>query len=157
MRIRTIVNPLLFTTLLCLFGPLRTSGQQQRDSTWKDKQGNVRSRADLDSILDAHKQWVEPQFAGSRGKVGVRADLSGINLSYAELDGVNLWGANLEGTILIGAKLRGAILGPLGQKKQQQSTVLAWIPTPSSCLTRFVGKASADAAFPAVFVTVAFT
>jgi hypothetical protein len=34
---------------------------------------------------------------------------------------------------------------------------LAWIPTPSSCLTRFVGKASADAAFPAVFVTVAFT
>jgi hypothetical protein len=31
---------------------------------------------------------------------------------------------------------------------------LAWIPTPSSCLTRFVGKASADAAFPATFVSV---
>jgi hypothetical protein len=35
--------------------------------------------------------------------------------------------------------------------------LLAWIPTPSSCLTRFVGKASADAAFPAAFVSVVFT
>jgi len=34
---------------------------------------------------------------------------------------------------------------------------LAWIPTPFSCLTRFVGKASVDAAFPAALVSVAFT
>jgi hypothetical protein len=34
---------------------------------------------------------------------------------------------------------------------------LAWIPTPSSCLTIFVGKASGDAAFPAASVSVAFT
>ena len=136
MRLRTIVNTLLFTALLCLWAPLRASGQQHKDSTWLDKLGNVRSRADLDKILDAHKQWVESQFVGSQGKLGARADLSGINLSYAELDGLNLWGANFEGTILIGAKLRGAILGPLGQKNQQQSTVLGgWRPSPPAMLS----------------------
>ncbi|MFZ0961627.1 MAG: pentapeptide repeat-containing protein [Terriglobia bacterium] len=129
MRLRTIVNTLLFMTLLCLWAPLRASGQQQKDSTWQDKQGHVRSRADLDEILDAHKQWVESQFEGSHLNTGARADLSGINLSYAEFDGMNLWGANFEGSILIGAKLRGAILGPLGQGNQQHSTVLGgWRP-----------------------------
>lgn len=129
MRPRIAASALLLTVLLSLSAPLRALGQQQKDSTWKDKQGNVRSLSDLDKILDAHKQWVESQFVGSPGKVGTCADLSGINLSNAELDGVNLWGANLEGTILIGSKLRGAILGPLRQKNQQQSTVLGgWRP-----------------------------
>jgi alcohol dehydrogenase (cytochrome c) len=36
-------------------------------------------------------------------------------------------------------------------------TPLAWIPTPSSCLTSFVGKASSNAAFPGAFVSVSFT
>jgi hypothetical protein len=130
-RLLTIANTLLFTALLCLWSPLRALGQQQKDSTWQDKQGHVRSRSDLDKILDAHKQWVE-----SGGGVGARADLSGINLSYAELDGVNLWGANFEGTILIGAKLKGAILGPLGQKNQQKSTVLGgWRLSPPILLS----------------------
>ena len=133
---RIAASALLLTVLFSISAPLRGLGQQQKDSTWLDKQGNVRSRADLDRILDAHKQWAESQFGGPPGKLGARADLSGINLSYAELDGVNLWGANLEGTILIGAKLRGAILGPLGQRNQQQSTVLGgWRPAAPAMLS----------------------
>lgn len=68
------------------------------------------SLIDLAEILDQHKQWVE-----SGGETGVKADLTGVNLSKADLTGVNLQGAhlhrvNLSGADLSMANLRGASL-----------------------------------------------
>jgi uncharacterized protein YjbI with pentapeptide repeats len=68
------------------------------------------SLIELAQILDEHKLWVE-----SGGDFGVKADLSGVNLSGADLTGVNLQGAlltkaNLTGADLSMANLRGANL-----------------------------------------------
>src|SRR5437868_14445860 len=68
------------------------------------------SLLDLAEILDQHKMWVE-----SGGESGVKADLSGVNLTKADLTGVNLQGAhlhrmNLAGADLSMANLRGASL-----------------------------------------------
>ena len=65
---------------------------------------------ELGSILDQHRIWAE-----SGGEEGVRADLSGVNLSHAELTGSNLQGAifnkaRLRGADLSMANLRGASL-----------------------------------------------
>jgi uncharacterized protein YjbI with pentapeptide repeats len=72
--------------------------------------GDSLSLIDLAEILDQHKGWVE-----SGGESGVKADLSGVNLSKADLTGVNLQGAhlhraNLAGADLSMANLRGASL-----------------------------------------------
>ena len=68
------------------------------------------SLIELAQLLDEHKLWVE-----SGGEAGVKADLSGVNLSGADLTGVNLQGAlltkaNLTGADLSMANLRGANL-----------------------------------------------
>src|SRR5271170_7875399 len=68
------------------------------------------SLLDLAEILDQHKIWVE-----TGGESGVKAELSGVNLSHSDLTGVNLEGAFLQRANLIGAdlsmaNLRGASL-----------------------------------------------
>jgi uncharacterized protein YjbI with pentapeptide repeats len=68
------------------------------------------SLLELAEVLDQHKLWAE-----SGGEKGVRADLSGANLSNADLTGVNLQSAilkrvNLSGADLSMANLRGANL-----------------------------------------------
>src|SRR5437016_4158133 len=70
----------------------------------------------LVDILEAHERF----FSGKDG--GVRADLSGANLSRADLSGANLSGtilrnANLEGTDLRKAKLPGADLSGANLRK----------------------------------------
>jgi len=120
MRVRATASLLLIAILLCLSASIPTSAQQQEEWTWKDRDGKVRSRADLDEILKQHKLWVE-----SGGKSGSRAYLSGANLrgaylghadliranlDYADLSGADLSGAHLLGAHLGGADLSGADL-----------------------------------------------
>lgn len=116
--------------LLCLLSTLHANGQVSW--TWKDSDGVVRSRAELDAILLEHKKWVETK--GSEGKKAdfTGADLSGANLDHAELsqadftkatlseahlEEANLTGAyfaggdtGLKGAALHNASLRGAVL-----------------------------------------------
>ena len=92
--------------LLCLSLPLGTSGQQQqKEWTWKDRDGNVRSRADLDKILEQHKLWLDSHF-----RHGFRAELSGSDLRGAALGHAILRGADLRSAYLMGAILTGANL-----------------------------------------------
>src|SRR5260370_36687307 len=70
----------------------------------------------LDEILEAHERF----FRGKEG--GVRADLTGAELSRMDLSGTNLSGAilrnaNLEGTNLRRAKLPGADLSAANLRK----------------------------------------
>jgi uncharacterized protein YjbI with pentapeptide repeats len=78
--------------------------------TWKNSDGEVKTAADLEAILDQHSLWIE-----SANKQGSPANLSGASLqeaelSDAELDGANLQNANLSDAKLYGAHLRGANL-----------------------------------------------
>ncbi len=83
MRPRATARALLITGLACFFLPLGAWGQQQKPWTWKDHNGKVRPRADLDEILGQHKVWQE-----SQGESGARADLSC----------ADLWGAGTRGS-----------------------------------------------------------
>jgi len=70
----------------------------------------------LADILEAHERF----FSGKDG--GVRADLTGADLSHADLSGANLSGtilrnANLEGSDLRKAKLPGADLSGANLRK----------------------------------------
>ena len=60
--------------------------KQQEEWTWKDREGQTRSRDDLDNILEQHKLWLD-----SDRKSGTRAQLSN-----ADLRGANLKGAFYE-------------------------------------------------------------
>ena len=60
--------------------------------------------AELNKILSNHKLWLMDESNG------IRADLSGVDLEYADLDGVDLRDANLSGADLRGADLRSANL-----------------------------------------------
>lgn len=80
MRVRAIASSLLFAVLLCLCAAIPMWAQQEEEWTWKDRDGNVRSRAELDKILRQHKIW-----ADSNHKFGTRADLAGAHLSDADL------------------------------------------------------------------------
>ena len=60
--------------------------------------------AELNKILSNHKLWLMDESNG------IRADLSGVDLEYANLDGADLGGANLRCADLRGADLRGADL-----------------------------------------------
>ena len=60
--------------------------------------------AELNKILSNHKLWLMDESNG------IRADLSGIDLEYADLDGADLRDANLSGADLRGADLRSANL-----------------------------------------------
>ena len=97
-----------------------SSEDQQEEWTWKDAQGNIRTRQELDDILAEHKHWVQ-----WGGKSGTSADLSGANLSNAylkdtdlsnadlyrlNLRNANLRNANLSNTYLLAADLSGADL-----------------------------------------------
>ena len=60
--------------------------------------------AELNKILSNHKLWLMDESNG------IRADLSGADLEYANLDGADLCEANLSGADLGGANLGGADL-----------------------------------------------
>ena len=60
--------------------------------------------AELNKILSNHKLWLMDESNG------IRADLSGVDLEYADLDGADLRDANLSGADLRGADLRNANL-----------------------------------------------
>ena len=60
--------------------------------------------AELNKILSNHKLWLMDESNG------IRADLSGVDLEYADLDGADLCDANLSGADLRGADLRSANL-----------------------------------------------
>ena len=60
--------------------------------------------AKLNKILSNHKLWLTDK------PNGIRADLSGVNLSDADLSGADLRYANLSGAYIEGANLYGAIL-----------------------------------------------
>ena len=60
--------------------------------------------AELNKILSNHKLWLMDESNG------IRADLSGVDLEYANLDGADLGDANLSGADLGGANLGGANL-----------------------------------------------
>jgi uncharacterized protein YjbI with pentapeptide repeats len=82
------------------------------------------NKQELDIILTNHKKWLMNEEGGLRAYLSgenlseanlsyadlSRADLSEANLSYADLSGANLSRANLSGANLGGANLRGADL-----------------------------------------------
>jgi hypothetical protein len=93
--------------------------QQEPAWTWRDESGSIRTRADLNEILEKHNQWME-----SRGNLEAKgawahlsnADLTGVNLhgetlQHAVIEGANLTGADLDGIDLSDAWLPEAILG----------------------------------------------
>jgi uncharacterized protein YjbI with pentapeptide repeats len=78
--------------------------------TWKDSSGQTRSRADLDQILDQHRQWVvSKEQRGKRADLA-GADLSGADLAQAALQQANLAKVNLTGAVLSQANLNGSNL-----------------------------------------------
>jgi len=96
-------------TEIALDGSKKEETARQEEIPSRDETMGI-SMLELAEILDQHKQWVE-----SGGEAGVKADLSGINLSKADLTGVNLQGAHLHRVNLAGAdlsmsNLRGASL-----------------------------------------------
>jgi hypothetical protein len=86
---------LAFGAFLLLLTAHPIAAQQQKEWTWKDGQGKLRTRADLDRILTEHQVWVE-----SREKSGTQAGLRDADLT----------GANLTGALLVRAHLAGAHL-----------------------------------------------
>ena len=63
----------------------------------------------LKMILDKHRKWLKNEPGGVRANLS-GANLSGADLSYADLSGANLRGADLSYADLSGANLRGADL-----------------------------------------------
>src|ERR1035437_4360703 len=77
--------------------------------TWKDSGQHLRTRADQDAILEAHKKWSGAMGAIEEGeKANLKAEKA--NLSRADLSGADLHRANLSNAILSFADLSGAIL-----------------------------------------------
>lgn len=62
----------------------------------------------LNEILTKHAEWIE-----SCGTKGVRADLSGVNLSGADLRGASLNNANLWYVNLKNAKIYGMLISDM--------------------------------------------
>ncbi len=102
--------------------------RNQKEWTWKDSKGRSRTKAELDSILQKHAEWVKTtQFMHNScrapsgrsefseiSKELVNADLS-MESGFSPLGDANLrcavlHGINLSGSIVMGADLRGAIL-----------------------------------------------
>jgi hypothetical protein len=100
---------------MLLFVLVPRPARGQADWTWMDRTGAVRTRAELERILEDHKLWLS-----TNGTSGKQADLTGAslkevdlteaNLSNAHLAGARLEHAHLEGAELFGAELGGAIL-----------------------------------------------
>ena len=118
MRVRATASSLLIGISLCLFA--FSTSAQQKEWTWKDSNGKVRSRTDLDEILKQHRIWLKSNGkSGSRANLGgailigvdlVYEELSGTDLSFADLSGAILIGTDLSRTFLLGADLTGASL-----------------------------------------------
>jgi uncharacterized protein YjbI with pentapeptide repeats len=106
MRVRAIASSLLIAISLCLPTAIPTSAQQKKEWSWKDRDLKVRSRADLDKILEKHKLWLGSEHRGS----GARAVLSSADLSDANLSGADLMEADLSGAELRRANLSKADL-----------------------------------------------
>jgi hypothetical protein len=89
--------------LICLVSTLHAADNSPW--TWRDRDGVVRSKAELDAILQEHKKWV-----ATDGKAGIRADLNGAHLNGADLDRADLSRAQLDRADLNGAHLSRADL-----------------------------------------------
>jgi uncharacterized protein YjbI with pentapeptide repeats len=61
------------------------------------------TQEEIRTILSAHNAWLHDEQGGKR------ADLSGVDLSWANLSGAYLCRADMSGADLCGADLRGAI------------------------------------------------
>ena len=92
MRVRATASSVLIAVLLCLSATILTWAQQKAEWTWNDRDGKVRSRAELDEILKKHELWVKSYRVS-----GTRAELSETILDGAYLLGAELSGAHLSG------------------------------------------------------------
>jgi hypothetical protein len=100
---------MLIVVLLCFGVAAQMAMQQKQEWTWKDRNGQIRSKADLDEILRQHKLWLE-----SDGKTGVQlgiygADFSGADLSGADLRKGTILKSSLSHTNLLKADLRETV------------------------------------------------
>jgi len=105
----------LISVSLCLSATIPTLAQQPTGWTWTDRDGKVRSRADLDDISKQHQLWLTPEHkrgldgwweSALKGANLRRADLSYYMLEEADLEGTNLSSANLAPTALASANLK---------------------------------------------------
>ena len=107
------------------------------------------TKEELNNILKLHEQWLNNEVGG------VRADLSGADLSYADLSGADLYDVNLKGADLRyanlydvnlkGADLRGANLTNTNLMNVFlydfiKNTYTQTTPTLSKCLNPNAGK-----------------
>jgi uncharacterized protein YjbI with pentapeptide repeats len=102
--------------------------------TWKDRDNNVRTRSDLDQILNRHQEWLKKYalYLGSDESLAqhgalqdpLRADLSGTSLMYADLPGSHLAYADLSGVQLFMANLASADLYHADLDRADVSTCL---------------------------------
>jgi len=105
------MRPVCITALLSAVALSRGfSGETGEDWTWRDRDGNVRTKRELTQILLDHRKW-----NWTDGTEGQRANLSGVDLTEADLgraglNEANLSGANLRGADLLRANLRKANL-----------------------------------------------
>ncbi len=108
----------------------QTPDQKQKEWTWRDHQGKTRTKAELRTLLQKHKKWLDATiFYGmctdksgmllwSRSPLGIQlaeAEIYGDVGKFSPLNGAdlrcaNLNGINLSGSWVIGADLRGAFL-----------------------------------------------
>jgi len=121
---------ILFTLFLSFDLASFVQASEQKEWTWKDSKGNARTKAELLTLLQKHKEWLNTttfydrctdkegfllwsrsplgsELAGAEifGDVGSFSPLSGSDLRCA-----NLSEANLSGTAVDGARMRGAYL-----------------------------------------------
>jgi uncharacterized protein YjbI with pentapeptide repeats len=89
--------------------------------SWKDRNGNSYDRAELNRILDLHREWVS-----SRHKTGQRADLRGSKLVGADLRRAELSGLDLRDADLSNANMDGLTLG--------ESSEIPAVPNPPMML-----------------------
>jgi len=81
------------------------SGETGEDWTWRDRDGNVRTKEELAQIVQDHWDWYR-----SDGAKGRQANLNGADLAKAGLSGVHLQKANLSEANLMEADLSSAHL-----------------------------------------------
>lgn len=93
---------------ICL--PAFSSRAQKIAPVWKDGDGNAKTQAELDKVLDAHKLWVESKQKQGEQADFSDADLHGLDFSEMELTGANFKKANLEGASFREARLDQADL-----------------------------------------------
>jgi hypothetical protein len=93
--------------------------QSEKEWTWKDAHGKVRTRADLDRILTEHKRWLDTKGESGRladftsydpGGNVVGAHLAGADLKWTDLNRARLTSVNLSGANLFDANLSEAVL-----------------------------------------------